>query len=70
MLALLPSVTTAMRVKRILGGKGIKISVVQTSKSFENVGCSYSVRFEDKYLTEIQEAVSMVGSKVKAIYYE
>lgn len=67
MLAILPSITTAMRLKKLLGKRGISIEVMQTPKSISNTGCSYCVRFDDKYLPEVTEAVKSIRSHIKSL---
>jgi hypothetical protein len=68
MLAIIPSVTTAMRIKKLLRQKDITVEVMQTPKSLSNTGCSYCVRFDDRYLPEVLDAVKSIRSNIKSLW--
>ena len=68
MLATVPSVTTAMRVRNILAQNNIKVEVMQTPHTISKWGCSYSVKFADENLEAVKAAVKSVNSTVTAIY--
>lgn len=68
MLAAVPSITTAMRIKKMLSAQGIDIEVVQTPRYVKGAGCSYSVKFDERYLSLIKESAERVHSKIKAVY--
>ena len=71
MLVTIGSVTTAARVaKTIENTLGVSVSVVHTPSELNNGGCSYSVRFNDKYESDVQKLITEYKMPVRKWYRE
>ncbi len=71
MLVTIGSVTTAARVaKTIENSLGVSVSVVHTPSELNNGGCSYSIRFNDRYESDILRLVTEYKVPVKKWYRE
>lgn len=63
------SVTTAVRLKRLLEGEtGFPCDVVHTPSKISGSGCSYSVLADDRLKDEIRPFCSRHGIRIKGIY--
>ena len=68
---LIGSVTTAMRLKRLIEHElGINADVVRTPSKLHSGGCSYSVRCDARFLNQIKEIVAVYGIIIRKIYAE
>lgn len=67
MLALLSSITTAIRAEKILLRKGINVEVIRTSE-LSKEGCGYALKFKKEHLGAVKDAVRSVSAEIKAIY--
>lgn len=71
MLITIGSVTTAAKVaKTIENTLGVAVSVVYTPSELNKGGCSYSIRFNDKYESEVQQLVAEYKLPVRKWYTE
>ena len=71
MYILVGSVTTAMRLKRLLERLyGIPSDVVHTPSAIKHGGCSYSVRTNSNALARVKLTVEEYGINIKKIYVE
>ena len=71
MLVVLSSATGAERLKKALASdKKIRSEIIQTPKEFSKGGCSYSLRFADRYQSEVKEYVTKLHLSVKGFYSE
>ena len=67
MLVILPSITTAIRVQKILAAQGIKSQRVHSTKSPEIPQCGHGLKIAPEHLAAVQRAVHNIGSKIKAV---
>ena len=71
MLITVGSITTATRLTRIIErNSGFPAEVVHTPASINKGGCSYSVRFKDKYYDAVRKLVNEYSVPIKKIYSE
>ena len=71
MYILVGSVTTAMRLKRLLERLyGIPSDVVHTPSAIKHGGCSYSVRTSQSALARVKLIEEEYGINIKKIYVE
>lgn len=71
MLVTIGSVTTAARTAKIIRSVlGINVQVVRTPSSLNRGGCSYSIRFSEKYADDVKRIVAQRNIKVKKWYSE
>ena len=70
MIAVVPSVTTASRIKRKLEQMGKHASVIQTPKKLSVSGCSYSIRIDSCDINLVKTIARDFGSHIKAIFEE
>ena len=65
------SATTAERLKKAVEKNvGFPAYVVHTPAAVNHGGCSYSVRIDDRAITEIRTIADNIGISVKKIYIE
>lgn len=67
MLIILPSITTSIRVQKILAAKGIQSQSIHTTKGGNIPQCGHGLKIESQDLPAVREAVSKIGSKIKAV---
>ncbi|MBQ7718679.1 MAG: DUF3343 domain-containing protein [Clostridia bacterium] len=67
MLVILPSITTAIRVQKILAAKGIESQRIHSTKSPEIPQCGHGLKIAPENLDAVRDAVSKTGSKIKAV---
>ena len=67
MLVILPSITTAIRVQKILASQGIKSQRVHSTKSPEIPQCGHGLKIAPENLGAVRAAVDKLGSKIKAV---
>ena len=67
MLVILPSITTAIRVQKILAAEGIKSQSIHTTKGGNIPQCGHGLKIESRDLPAVREAVTKIGSKIKAV---
>lgn len=71
MYVLLGSVTTAMRLKRLLEKKcGCPAEVVHTPSQLNSGGCSYSVRVDNRYLDTVRNTAEEYTVGIRKIYLD
>ncbi|MBR6719363.1 MAG: DUF3343 domain-containing protein [Clostridia bacterium] len=70
MLVILSSVTSAQRLKKQLAARNIASEIIQTPKRLSEGGCSYSLRLNKNYLSEVSSLASSLHISVKKIYQE
>ena len=70
MLATVASVTSANRLKKCVSEKGISSSVAQTPHILTKEGCGYSLRFDDRYLNEIESCARTLNIKIRGYFKE
>lgn len=69
MYVLVGSITTAMRLKRLLERVlGCPSNVVQTPSKLNRGGCSYSVRLDNRYLDDVQDIAREYSVNIRKIY--
>lgn len=67
MLVILPSITTAIRVKKILAAQGIESQSIHTTKGGKIPQCGHGLKIESRDLPAVRDAVAKIGSKIKAV---
>lgn len=70
MLATVPSQTSAARLKKSLASAGIKSNITQTPSALTKEGCGYSLRFEDKHRSVVEQAAKELRITVRAFFAE
>lgn len=70
MLATVPSQTSAARLKKMLAEKGIKSGITQTPSVLTKEGCGYSLRFENKYRSLVENGAKELKITVRAFFEE
>lgn len=71
MLVTIGSVTTATRAARIIESTiGVSVSVVHTPSELNRGGCSYSIRFSDRYESDVLRLVTEYKIPVRKWYRE
>lgn len=70
MLATVPSHTSAARLRKSLAEHGIKSNITQTPSVLTKEGCGYSLRFEDKFRTEVEKSAKELKITVRAYFIE
>ena len=71
MLLTIGSVTTAMRLTRLLELEiGHPAEIVHTPSAINKGGCSYSVRFSEQYLEVVRSVVKKYKVPVRKYYSE
>lgn len=71
MLVTIGSVTTASRAAKIIQKNlGINVQVVHTPTELNRGGCSYSIRFNENYMTSVKRIVSEYKIPVRRWYRE
>lgn len=71
MLAVIGSVTTAARFAKIMESyTGVPALVVDTPQELRTGGCSYAVKFRDRYADTAERAAAEYRIPVKGFYYE
>ncbi len=71
MYVLVGSITTAMRLKRLLEQTAsIPAEVVHTPSALHNGGCSYSVRLDNRHLDAVKYTASDYGVNIRKIFLE
>lgn len=71
MLVTIGSITTATRFSRIIERKiGVPSEVMHTPSSIRKGGCSYSVRFDERYYERIRDIVKEYSVPVRRYYSE
>ena len=70
MLATVPSQTSAARLKKSLAAAGIKSNITQTPSVLTKEGCGYSLRFDDRYRSAVEESAAELRITVRAFYME
>lgn len=70
MIVLFPSITTALRVQKLLRRQGINSQTVQTTKSPGRPNCGHALKLSEQYINEVKQAARQVGSRIKGIYDE
>ncbi len=71
MLITVGSITTATRLVRIIEqNSGFPAEVIHTPASLNKGGCSYSVRFKDKYSDTVRKLIKEYSVPVKKLYSE
>lgn len=69
MLVTIGSVTTATRAANTIRNKlGIHVSVIHTPSELNHGGCSYSIKFNDNYMSAVKGVVSEYKIPVKRWY--
>lgn len=64
------SVTTAARLSRELAKRGISASVMHTPPELDRGGCSYSVRVDEAYRSQLENAASGRRYKIRRLYMQ
>ena len=67
MLIILPSITTAMRVQRMLASRGIGSELVHSTKNSKIPQCGHGLKISPNDLDAVKNAVKKAGSKIKAV---
>jgi hypothetical protein len=68
-IAVLPSVTTANRIKKYIKQNYNKdVYIVQIRKIIENAGCGYAIKTDSKNIDFIYEAANVLKTNIKGIY--
>ena len=68
-IVVLPSVTTANRIKQYIKQNYNKeVNVVQIPKMLENSGCGYAIKTDRKNINFIYEASGILKTNIKGIY--
>jgi hypothetical protein len=68
-IVVLPSVTTANRVKKYIKQNYNKdVYIVQIPKLIENAGCGYAIKTDSENIDFIYEATDVLKTNVKGIY--
>ena len=49
----IPTVTLALKAKKLLSKQGIKVKVVNINEDIRNNGCSYGIEFDTTYYFSI-----------------
>ena len=70
MIVLFRSVTSSLRVKKLLERKGIKAQSVQTTKNPGIPSCGHGLKIDEKYLGDVHNAADMAGVYIKGVYHE
>ena len=70
MIVLFRSVTSSLRVKKLLAGSGIKSESVQTTKNPGIPSCGHALKIEEKYIEDVRRAAERIGVKIKGVYHE
>lgn len=70
MLATVPSQTSAARLKKSLAEAGIKSNITQTPSILTKEGCGYSLRFEDKYRSDVEKSAKELRITIRAFFKE
>lgn len=66
--AAIGSVTAATRFVRELNRMGIRAAVVHTPAEINSGGCSYSVRVDERYSSELEAVARMKNYRLKRMY--
>ncbi len=70
MLVVLSSATSAEKLKKLLSRDKIPSEIIQTPGAYSKGGCSYSLRFNERYQKEVKELVSNLHLSVKGFFPE
>ncbi len=69
-LAVFSSITFANKIRKLLIGTPGFIALMHTPSSLSEKGCSYSLRFREEKLKDIENVASKHKIKIHAIYLE
>ena len=70
MIVLFGSITSSMRIKKMLDKKGIKSQAIKTTLNPGKPDCGHAVKVDKKYLSEVDKAAAEAGIKVKGVFDE
>lgn len=70
MLAVLSSITTAGRIKRMLESQNVRADIVQTPKSISGNSCGYSLRVQERDIDLVNTCAKNLGVLIKGFYDE
>ncbi len=70
MIVIFGNITTTMRIKKLLTGKGISATQIQTTKNPKTPDCGHGLKLDKKYYEDIKEAAAVLNVKIKGVYYE
>ncbi len=70
MIVLFRSITSSLRVKKILAEKGIKSESVQTTKNPGIPSCGHALKIKEEFIEEARAAAGKIGVQIKGIYHE
>lgn len=71
MLVTIGSVTTASRAAKVIRKVlGINVQVIHTPSALNRGGCSYSIKFNENYMTSVKRVISEYRIPVKKWYRE
>ena len=70
MIVIFGNITTTMRVKKFLSGKGIDSAQIQTTKNPKTPDCGHGLKLDKKHYESIKEAAAILNAKIKGVYYE
>lgn len=70
MIVIFGNITTTMRVKKFLTGKGIESAQIQTTKNPKTPDCGHGLKLNKKYYDAVKEAAAILNVKIKGVYYE
>ncbi|MBO4897785.1 MAG: DUF3343 domain-containing protein [Clostridia bacterium] len=70
MIVLFRSVTSSLRVKKILEQRGIKSKSVQTTKNPGIPSCGHALKIDEEYLDDVRAAAEGAGVYIKGVYRE
>ncbi len=70
MLATVPSVTAAVKLKKILKYKGIGADIVSAPAFLRDKGCQYALKFRKENLDRVLNISGSAGIEIKKIWDE
>ncbi len=70
MLVTVPSVTAAVKLKKILKYKGIGVDIVSTPPFLRDKGCLYGLKFKKEYLDRVLNISNSAGIEIKKVWDE
>ena len=70
MLATVPSVTAAVKLKKLLKYKGINADIVQPPAAIREKGCMYALKFNKDYKNKVLNIAKSSDVEIKKIWDE
>lgn len=64
------NVTSAIKIKKLLGNKGIKSDIVRTPFKMEGEGCGFSLKIKKEYMDIMEKTACDEGIVIKGVYDE